>query len=103
MLNIGIVHFIILSTLIFVVGFLGLALSRRHAVRSLIAIEVMFLGVHILFVSFAGYHGHIHGQIISLFILAVAAAEAAIGLALLVAFFRICQKMEIKDMRELRE
>jgi NADH-quinone oxidoreductase subunit K len=103
MFSVGIEHFIVLSAILFVIGFAGLALSRHHAVRSLIAIEVMFLGVHILFVSFSGYHGHVHGQIISLFILAVAAAEAAIGLALLLAFFRACQKMGLKDMADLKE
>jgi len=102
-LTVGITHFLILGLMLFTIGFGGLALTRRHAVRSLIALEIMFLGVHILFIAFARYHSHVHGQIISLFILAVAAAEAAIGLALLVAFFRTSQKMGLKDMTELKE
>lgn len=102
-MTVGITHFLVLGLILFVIGFGGVALTRRHAVRSLIALEIMFLGVHVLFISFSRYHSHIHGQIISLFILAVAAAEAAVGLALLVAFFRGSQKMGLKDMTELKE
>ena len=101
-MTVGLHHFLSVSILLFVIGLVGLAASRRHLVRSLISLEVLLLSVHILFVSFSAFHGQIHGQIMSLFVLAVAAAEAAIGLALLVLFFRKKQTARVDDMSELK-
>lgn len=101
--TVGLFHCLCLSGALFVLGLLGLILSRRHLVKALISLEIMLLSVHVLFVSFSAlYHG-VHGQVISLFILAVAAAEAAIGLALLVAFYRQKKSMMTHRLTHLKD
>ncbi len=81
-------HFLILSSLLFLVGVFGIFLNRKNIIIILMSIELILLAVNINFVSFSFYLGDLTGQIFSLFILTVAAAEAAIGLAILVCFFR---------------
>lgn len=81
---------------------MGLVLNRSHLIRSLISLEILMLSVHILFVSFSAVHGHIYGHIMSLFVLAVAGGEAAIGLAILVLFFRKTHGSRVDDMAQLR-
>jgi len=81
-------HFLILSSLLFLIGVFGIFLNRKNIIIILMSIELILLAVNINFVSFSFYLGDLTGQIFSLFILTVAAAEAAIGLAILVCFFR---------------
>ena len=81
-------HFLILSSLLFLVGVFGIFLNRKNIIIILMSIELILLAVNINFVSFSYFLGDLTGQIFSLFILTVAAAEAAIGLAILVCFFR---------------
>ncbi len=81
-------HFLILSSLLFLVGVFGIFLNRKNIIIILMSIELILLAVNINFVSFSFFLGDLTGQIFSLFILTVAAAEAAIGLAILVCFFR---------------
>ena len=102
-MTIGLMHFLWVSVALFVIGLVGLAASRKHLVKSLIALEVLLLSVHVLFVSFSAFHGQIHGQIVSLFVLAIAAAEAAIGLALLLIFFRQRKTVRVEDMTALKK
>lgn len=86
---IGINHYLILSALLFSIGFYGLV-TRNNAFRVLMSIEIMLNAVNIAFVTFAYFIDpvQIHGQVISLFVMAIAAAEAAIGLALLLLIYR---------------
>ena len=77
-------HFLILSSLLFLIGVFGIFLNRKNIIIILMSIELILLAVNINFVSFSFFLGDLTGQIFSLFILTVAAAEAAIGLAILV-------------------
>ena len=81
-------HYLILSSLLFLIGVFGIFLNRKNIIIILMSIELILLAVNINFVSFSFFLGDLTGQIFSLFILTVAAAEAAIGLAILVCFFR---------------
>jgi NADH-quinone oxidoreductase subunit K len=85
---IGLVHYLTVAAILFVIGVLGIFLNRRNVILMLMAIELLLLAVNINFVAFSAYLGDMKGQIFSMFVLTVAAAEAAIGLAILVIFFR---------------
>lgn len=85
---IGLSHFLTVSAILFVIGVLGIFLNRRNVILMLMAIELLLLAVNINLVAFSAYLGDMKGQIFAMFVLTVAAAEAAIGLAILVIFFR---------------
>ncbi|WP_205480728.1 NADH-quinone oxidoreductase subunit NuoK [Sphingomonas arenae] len=85
---IGLVHYLTVAAILFVIGVLGIFLNRRNVILMLMAIELLLLAVNINFVAFSAFLGDMKGQIFSMFVLTVAAAEAAIGLAILVIFFR---------------
>ncbi|WP_338504849.1 NADH-quinone oxidoreductase subunit NuoK [Sphingomonas kaistensis] len=85
---IGLVHYLTVSAILFVIGVLGIFLNRRNVILMLMAIELLLLSVNINLVAFSAYLGDMKGQIFAMFVLTVAAAEAAIGLAILVIFFR---------------
>jgi len=81
-------HYLILSTIIFSIGFLGIFLNRKNIITILMSIELMLLSANINFIGFSYLLNDLYGQIFSLFVLVVAAAEAAIGLAILTIFFK---------------
>ncbi|MBL8676059.1 MAG: NADH-quinone oxidoreductase subunit NuoK [Alphaproteobacteria bacterium] len=81
-------HYLIVAALLFVIGSIGIFLNRRNVIVILMSIELILLAVNINFVAFSQYLGDLVGQVFSLFVLTVAAAEAAIGLAILVVYFR---------------
>ncbi|NJC06772.1 NADH-quinone oxidoreductase subunit K [Sphingomonas kaistensis] len=85
---IGLVHYLTVSAILFVIGVLGIFLNRRNVILMLMAIELLLLSVNINLVAFSAFLGDMKGQIFAMFVLTVAAAEAAIGLAILVIFFR---------------
>lgn len=85
---IGLAHYLTVAAILFVIGVLGIFLNRRNVILMLMAIELLLLAVNINFVAFSAFLGDMKGQIFSMFVLTVAAAEAAIGLAILVIFFR---------------
>ena len=85
---IGIEHYIVVSSILFVLGVLGLVANRKNLIVMLMAIELILLAVNINLVAFSAYLGDLTGQVLAMFVLTVAAAEAAIGLAILVIFFR---------------
>jgi NADH-quinone oxidoreductase subunit K len=85
---IGLVHYLTVSAILFVIGVLGMFLNRRNVILMLMAIELLLLSVNINLVAFSAFLGDMKGQIFAMFVLTVAAAEAAIGLAILVIFFR---------------
>jgi NADH-quinone oxidoreductase subunit K len=95
-------HFLALSGLLFSMGVVGIYMNRRNIIVVLMAIELMLLAVNINFVGFAALHGNLEGQIFSFFILTVAAAEAAIGLAILVIYFRKRGSIDIDAASELK-
>lgn len=99
---IGINHYLILSAILFIIGICGIFLNRKNVICILISIELMLLAVNINMVSFSVHLRDLTGQIFTMFILTVAAAEAAIGLAILVVFYRKKQSIEIDDISELK-
>ena len=85
---IGIEHYIVVGTVLFVLGVLGIFLNRKNVIVILMAIELILLAVNINLVAFRSFLGDLTGQVFAMFVLTVAAGEAAIGLAILVIYFR---------------
>jgi NADH-quinone oxidoreductase subunit K len=102
MIEVGLSSYLILSGLIFSIGIGGLFLNRNNIIVILMSIELMLLAVNINFVAFSHYIGDLTGQIFSLIILTIAAAETAIGLAILVVHFRNKQSILVSDINELK-
>ena len=88
MIEIGLAHYLAVAAILFTLGIFGIFLNRKNVIIILMSVELMLLAVNINLVAFSAYAGDLVGQIFALFILTVAAAEAAIGLAILVVFFR---------------
>ena len=85
---VGLEHYLTVAAALFVIGIFGIFLNRKNVIVILMSIELMLLAVNINFVAFSSYLHNVIGQIYAMFILTVAAAEAAVGLAILVTFFR---------------
>ena len=100
--TIGMTHFAVLSALIFTLGVVGIFLNRKNVILILMCIELILLSVNINFVAFSSFLGDLTGQIFTMIILTIAAAEAAIGLAILVTYYRNRQTIEVDDMHQLR-
>ena len=88
--------------MLFVIGIFGLFLNRKNIIILLMSIELILLSVNINFVAFSSYMGDMAGQVFTLFILTVAAAEAAIGLAILVVFFRNRGTIDVEDVNVMK-
>ncbi len=95
-------HYLILSAIIFGISLFGIVLNRKNVIVLLMCVELMLLAVNINFVAFAQFLGHQSGEIFVFFILAVAAAESAIGLAILVLFYRQKGSINVDDMSSLK-
>ncbi|MFN7836076.1 MAG: NADH-quinone oxidoreductase subunit NuoK [Burkholderiaceae bacterium] len=95
-------HFLVLGALLFAVSIVGIFLNRKNLIVLLMAIELMLLAVNINFVAFSHYLNDIDGQIFVFFILTVAAAESAIGLAILVVLFRNLNSIHVEDLDQLK-
>ena len=95
-------YFTLLSALLFSIGMLGIFLNRRSIIIILMSIELLLLSVNINLVAFSAFHQDITGQIFTMFVLTVAAAEAAIGLAILVVFFRNKGSIKVEDTQQLK-
>ena len=95
-------HFLILGAVLFAISIVGIFLNRKNVIILLMAIELMLLAVNLNFVAFSHYLGDIAGQVFVLFILTVAAAESAIGLAILVVLFRNLQTINVEDLDSLK-
>ena len=87
-MTIGLAHYLAVAAILFTIGVFGIFLNRKNVIVILMSIEMILLSVNINFVAFSAYLHNIQGQILALFVLTVAAAEAAVGLAILVTFFR---------------
>lgn len=85
---IGLSHYLVVSAALFVLGVLGIFINRKNVIIILMSIELILLAVNINFIAFSAYLHQVHGQIFAMFVLTVAAGEAAIGLAILVIYFR---------------
>jgi NADH-quinone oxidoreductase subunit K len=100
--TLSLAHFLILGAILFAVGVLGIFLNRKNLIVLLMALELMLLAVNMNFVAFSYYLGDAAGQIFVFFILTVAAAEAAIGLAILVVLFRNLDTINVEDLDSLK-
>jgi len=100
--EISIEHYLILAALVFSLGAIGLLMPQRNVITILMSIEIMLLAVGINLVTFSVYLQNINGLIFSILILAIAAAEIAIGLAILVIYFRNKRSIELEDINQLR-
>jgi len=95
-------HFLILGALLFAISVVGIFMNRKNLIILLMAIELMLLAVNTNFLAFAHYMGDLSGQVFVFFILTVAAAESAIGLAILVALFRNLRSINVDDLGSLK-
>jgi NADH-quinone oxidoreductase subunit K len=101
-LDVGLAHYLSLAALLFTMGVFGIFLNRKNVIVILMCIELMLLAVNINFVAFSAELGDLTGQVFTLFILTVAAAEAAIGLAILVVLFRTRGTIAVEDISSMR-
>jgi NADH-quinone oxidoreductase subunit K len=95
-------HFLLLGAVLFALSIVGIFLNRKNVIILLMAIELMLLAVNLNFVAFSYYLGDISGQVFVFFILTVAAAESAIGLAILVVLFRNLRTINVDDLDQLK-
>jgi len=102
LLTIGLSHYLMLSGLIFTIGVMGIILNRRNVIVILMSIELILLSVNLNFIAFSHYLNDLTGQIFTIFVLTVAAAESAIGLAILVVYFRNRQNIKIDDISMMK-
>ena len=101
-MTIDLSHYLILAGMLFTLGVFGIFLNRKNVIVILMSIELMLLSVNINFVAFSSFLGDLVGQAFTMFILTVAAAEAAIGLAILVVFFRNKGSIAVEDISTLK-
>ena len=95
-------HYLVLGALLFAISVIGIFLNRRNLIILLMAIELMLLAVNLNFIAFSHFLGDIAGQVFVFFILTVAAAESAIGLAILVVLFRSLHTINVEDLDALK-
>ena len=100
--NILLEHYLILSAMIFTIGVTGLFMNRKNVISILMSIELMLLSTNINFVAFSIHLNELSGQIFSILILTIAAAETSIGLAILVLYFRNKGTIELEDISQMR-
>ena len=102
MLEIGLGHYLTVAAVLFTLGVFGIFLNRKNVIVILMSIELMLLAVNINFVAFSAFLNDLMGQVFALFILTVAAAEAAIGLAILVVYFRNRGTIAVEDINLMK-
>ncbi|OOG23323.1 NADH-quinone oxidoreductase subunit K [Thioalkalivibrio denitrificans] len=99
---ISLAHYLVLGAILFSLGIAGIFLNRKNVIILLMSIELMLLAVNMNFVAFSHFSGDMAGQVFVFFILTVAAAEAAIGLAILTLLFRNRQTINVQDLDEMK-
>ncbi|HAD86705.1 MAG TPA: NADH-quinone oxidoreductase subunit NuoK [Rhodospirillaceae bacterium] len=102
MWEIGLSHYLTVAAILFTLGIFGIFLNRKNVIIILMSVELMLLAVNINLVAFSTYLGDMMGQVFALFVLTVAAAEAAIGLAILVVFFRNRGSIDVEDINMMK-
>ncbi len=95
-------HFLVVASIIFTIGVAGIILNRKNIIIILMSVELILLSVNLNLISFSSFLGDLTGQIFALFILTVAAAEAAIGLAILVTYYRIRGSIAVEDIHSMK-
>ena len=99
---IGLTHYLVVGAILFVAGIFGIFVNRKNVIVILMSIELILLSVNLNFVAFSSQLGDMVGQVFALFVLTVAAAEAAIGLAILVVFFRNRGSIAVEDVNVMK-
>ncbi len=102
MFEISLTHYLVLAAILFTLGILGIFLNRKNVIIILMAVELMLLAVNINLVAFSAHLGDLVGQVFALFILAVAAAESSIGLAIVVGYFRNRGSIAVEDIHLMK-
>ncbi len=100
--DIGLMHYLTLGAILFTISVCGIFLNRKNVITILMSIELMLLAVNINFIAFSAYLQDLVGQIFTIFILTIAAAEAAIGLAIIVVFYRNRGSIAVEDISKLK-
>ena len=101
-MEIGLTHYLVVAALLFTIGIFGIFLNRRNVIIILMSVELILLSVNINFVAFSSFLHDMTGQVFAIFVLTVAAAEAAIGLAILVVYFRNRGTIAVEDINLMR-
>src|SRR6516162_6852551 len=101
-MEIGLIHYLAVAAILFTIGVLGILLNRKNVIIILMSVELILLAVNINFVAFSDFLGDLVGQVFALFVLTVAAAEAAIGLAILVVYFRNRGTIAVEDVNMMK-
>lgn len=101
-MTVGLSHYLILGALLFAISVIGIFLNRKNVIILLMAIELMLLAVNLNFIAFSHYLDDIQGKVFVFFILTVAAAESAIGLAILVVLFRNLRTIDVNELDSLK-
>jgi NADH-quinone oxidoreductase subunit K len=101
-MTLSLTHFLVVAAILFTIGLSGVILNRKNIIVVLMSVELILLSVNINLVAFSGFLGDLTGQVFALFILTVAAAEAAIGLAILVAYYRNRGSIAIEDINMMK-
>ena len=101
-MTVGLSHYLTLAAVLFTIGVFGIFLNRKNVIVILMSIELILLSVNINLVSFSSFHGDLVGQVFALIVLTVAAAEAAIGLAIVVVYFRNRGTIDVADIDNLK-
>ena len=101
-MNVGLDHYLIVAALLFTIGVFGIFANRKNVIVMLMSIELILLAVNINFIAFSAFLGDLAGQVFALFVLTVAAAEAAIGLAILVVYFRNRGSIAVEDINVMK-
>ena len=102
MLEVGLAHYLTVGAILFATGIFGIFLNRKNVIVILMSVELMLLSVNINLVAFSAALGDLTGQVFAMLVLTVAAAEAAIGLAILVAFFRNRGSIAVEDINMMK-
>ena len=102
MMAVSLAHYLTVAAILFSIGIFGIFVNRKNLIIILMSIELMLLAVNINFVAFSAYMNDLMGQIFTMLVLTVAAAEAAIGLAIVVVFYRAHRSIEVEDINELK-
>jgi len=101
-MEIGLSHYLVVAAMLFTIGVFGIFLNRKNVIVILMSVELLLLAVNINLVAFSSFSGDLMGQVFALFILTVAAAEAAIGLAILVVYFRNRGSIAVEDISMMK-
>src|SRR5881392_2795091 len=99
---IGLGHYLTLAAVLFTIGIFGIFLNRKNLIVIMMSIELILLAVNVNLVAFSSYLGDLVGQVFTMLVLTVAAAEAAIGLAIVVVFYRNRRSIEVEDINQLK-